>query len=179
MRYRSLNTVFSVTRKSGATTSLKTAEKRLKERSLEDQCYYNTYIKLHDLTYETDGGLIEGQVSLRRCVLIAMWDNLLRLSYQRDPVPGDCRSHQICTLPITIQGLPEDSKIIESWHDHGICDGSISCACKRMVTHTPLEVSELLIKLSPSEKTVLQRFSQLCTWTNNIIWKEMEFLNGK
>jgi hypothetical protein len=41
---------------------------------------------------------------------------------------------QICTLPITLKGLPKDAHIIDKWHDDNICDGTENCKCKEDVT---------------------------------------------
>ncbi|CAC5394942.1 unnamed protein product [Mytilus coruscus] len=43
-------------------------------------------------------------------------DNLVRMTFRSDPLPGENRSGQLCTLPVTLQGLPKDSLVTDSWH---------------------------------------------------------------
>ncbi|CAG2195104.1 unnamed protein product [Mytilus edulis] len=124
MNYRSISTVFSVTSTSGATLSLNESEQRLKEKASSDLCYYNTYLKKHAISYETVAGLTKKELSIRDCILILMMDNLVRLKYDNDPDPGESRSMQICTLPITVKGMLKDALIVESWHDEQVCDGT-------------------------------------------------------
>ena len=45
MHFNSINTVFAITRSSGITSSLPTAEKRVQKRSGDDNCHYNTFLK--------------------------------------------------------------------------------------------------------------------------------------
>jgi hypothetical protein len=96
----------------------------MKEKANSDFCYYNTYLRKYSIEYETVGGLVHNKVNLRGCVLIIMMDNLVRLKYHKNPERGECRSMQICTLPITLNGLPKDAHIIDKWHDDNICDGN-------------------------------------------------------
>ena len=59
-----------------------------------------------------------------------MLDNLVRLTYVSDPNPGEKHSKQICTLPITLHGLPLDKEKTKSWH-LGECNGSQTYDCKK------------------------------------------------
>ena len=131
----------------------------------------------HSLTYETDGGLIDSShpsVNLRGCLLVVMLDNLLTLTFQKDPIPGHSRSHQICTLPITIQGLPENSKVTESWHDESLCNGSHNCACKKDVVHQQKDANQILLLMAAEKEAKLQ-FIKVCNWRNTLTWKHMMF----
>ncbi|CAG2191210.1 unnamed protein product [Mytilus edulis] len=164
MNYRSISTVFSFTSTSGATLSLNESEQRLKEKARSDLCYYNTYLKKHAIAYETVAGLIKKELSIRDCILILMMDNLVRLKYHNDPDPGESRSMQICTLPITVKGMPKDALIVESWHDEQVCDGTDSCVCKEDEQLTKEDLEDLVLTLSPVEVEVKNRFQQLMTW---------------
>ncbi|CAC5402504.1 unnamed protein product [Mytilus coruscus] len=55
-------------------------------------------------------------VSMRDCIVIFYLENLLRLRVHADPDPGLNRTSQICTLPMTLKGLPRDSYITNLWH---------------------------------------------------------------
>ncbi|VDI78876.1 Hypothetical predicted protein [Mytilus galloprovincialis] len=91
-------------------------------------------------------------------------DNLVRLKYHNDPNPGESRSMQICTLPITVKGMPKDALIVESWHDEQVCDGTDSCVCKEDEQLTKEDLEDLVLILSPVEVEVKNRFQQLMTW---------------
>ncbi|VDI72180.1 Hypothetical predicted protein [Mytilus galloprovincialis] len=93
-----------------------------------------------------------------------MMDNLVRLKYHNDPNPGESRSMQICTLPITVKGMPKDALIVESWHDEQVCDGTDSCVCKEDEQLTKEDLEDLVLILSPVEVEVKNRFQQLMTW---------------
>ncbi|CAC5388681.1 unnamed protein product [Mytilus coruscus] len=164
MNYRSISTVFSVTSTSGATLSLNESEQRLKEKASSDLCYYNTYLKKHTISYETVAGMIRKELSIRDCIPILMMDNLVRLKYHNDPDPGESRSMQICTLPITVKGMPKDALIVESWHDEQVCNGTDSCVCKEDKQLTKEDLEDLVLTLSPVEVDVKNRFQQLMSW---------------
>ena len=120
MNYHSVNKVFSITASTGTTLSLNAAERNLKTKSSSDKCYYNTYLRKYELEYDSQGGTKQGFVSLRDCFLVFMMDNLVRLKYHSDPNPGENRSMQICTLPLTLKGVPKDASVVETWHDFDI-----------------------------------------------------------
>ncbi|XP_050399679.1 uncharacterized protein LOC126816909 [Patella vulgata] len=127
MNYHSISMLFKITSKYGFTASLTFAENNLISKSTDDPLYYQTYIKEYPITYDTLVGNVTQMVSLRQCHLILMLDNLVCLKYHSDPDPEEHRSKQLCMLPITLQGLPKDSKATENWHDVNICDGSQHC----------------------------------------------------
>ncbi|VDH90484.1 Hypothetical predicted protein [Mytilus galloprovincialis] len=161
MNYQSINTVFSVTSFSGATLSLHESEQRMKEKANSDFCYFNTYLRKYEMLYETAAGMEKVKVSLRDCIIIVMMDNLVRLKYHKDPEPGESRSMQICTLPITIKGIPKDAKEIEKWHDHTICDGTNTCKCKEDLQLQKTDFENEVLCLNAEEKSVLTRCHQL------------------
>lgn len=171
MEYHSIGSVFSVTGASGMTTSLKAAELKLEEKATNDQCYFNTYIKKHLLEYETSAGMVQANISLQECHLILMLDNLVRLKFRNDPHPGESRSGQICTLPITLQGLPKDAKLCEEWHDVDSCDGSATCSCKSPKQLVKNDFEPTLLLLSPEEQCEHMQFKRLCTWGLSVIWR--------
>ncbi|KAJ8309906.1 hypothetical protein KUTeg_011771 [Tegillarca granosa] len=173
MNYHSINTVFSVSSFAGATLSLNESEKRLKEKAISDFCYYNTYLKKYELTYESDCGIVQRTVNLRDCRLIVLMDNLVRLKYHKDPEPGESRSMQICTLPITVKGLPKDARVVDNWHDANICDTTNECKCKDNNRLTKEEFEDDVICLNKKEKDVVQRFLQMLDWGFLSLWIEI------
>ena len=127
MHYQSVNTVFSITSSMGSTLSLNAAEAHLKSMVAGDSCYFNTYLKKYPISYNTSAGTVKMSKNLRKCILTLMLDNLVRMKYHNDPNPGESRSFHMCTLPITIKGIPDDSLEIDQWHDPEICTGEKVC----------------------------------------------------
>ena len=130
MHFKSAHSVFNVTSQSGATQSYSQAEKSLKARSVDDMCYFNTYLKEHSIKTRI-GEESLAKVNLRHCHTIIMLDNLVRLKFRNDPEPGESRSQQICTLPLTIQGVSKSHPDVLLWHEPP-CSASTSCDCKKM-----------------------------------------------
>jgi hypothetical protein len=172
IEYKSIKTVFDVTSAAGATTSLKKAEIQLKKDANDDLCYYNTFLKAHNLCYEAIGGEQKTVVSLRECHAILMLDNLVRLKYVADPNPGEHRSKQICTLPITLQGLPIDSVVTEQWH-HADCDGSFNCVCKQAKQLYKSDIDDVLLRNNKHETHIYNQFFQLMTFGNLALWQKL------
>ena len=172
--YRNISTVFDVTSSAGATTSLGVAERKLKKRSDQDFCYFNTYLKRHKLNYDTITGEEEKEISLRECHLILLLDNLVKCTYKRTTSTkrGDALTNQMCTLPITLQGFPEDSAITETWHT-AECDGTANCVCKQSVVLTEADMDNVLINLSPDEEKTYHRFENLMAWGYKQLWAKM------
>ena len=176
MNFQNVSTVFSITSESGITMSLPAAEKKMKTIAVDDLRYYNTFLKRHPFTYNTQKGEAECLVSLRQCHLILMMDNLVRLKTREDSIRcrGDSRTHQLCTLPITIQGIPKDCAEVKKWHDSNICDGSTKCQCKEKVKLPGETVKQVLIDLNEKEGEAMGLFQSLCTWGHPQIWKTIE-----
>ena len=92
-------------------------------------------MKRHELAYDTAAGEVLTNVSLRQCHPILMLDNLVRFSDKPGKPniktnPG-VRGNQLCTLPLTIQGLPD--RIVEQWHEPD-CLQTVDCHCKQSQT---------------------------------------------
>lgn len=172
--YRNINTVFDVTSSAGATTSLGNAERKLKKKSDQDFCYFNTYLKQHKLVYDTISGEVEKEISLRECHLILLLDNLVKCTYKRKTSTKrrDALTNQMCTLPITLQGFPEDSAITETWHT-AECDGTANCSCKQSVVLTEADIDNVLIDLSPDEERTYRQFENLMSWGYKQLWANM------
>ena len=173
MHYNSVVNLFAVTSKAGVTTSFKTAENQLKARAMDDVRYYETYLQPQPINYDTMAGSISGSVNMRQCHVIFMLDNLVRLKTQEDPSPGDSRSRQLCTLPITLQGTPKDAAETELWHQQDICDGTNDCRCKQPHPLQREDIKPALLELSPPQQDALQRFTKLCTWSTSTLWKQI------
>ena len=171
--YRSIKSVFRITAASGATSSHVKAELDWKKRADDDMLYYNTYLKLHPLTYQTDAGEETKGVSLRQCHTILMLDNLVRIQHTSMTWRGETQSKQLATLPLTIQGLPIDSAVTETWHDQAICDGTVSCPCKKKVTLTSQDIDRVLLVPSRAEQTTNHQFQSLCSWGYLEVWQKM------
>ena len=172
MHSKCLATVFQVAANSGIAMSLSSATRYLENNTVDDLLYYNTYLKGQPLTYKHQGNSVTADISLRDCITILMVDNLVRLKYRDDPNPGEHRSKQMNTLPITIQGIPLDSDEVTSWHLQ-TCDGSPQCLCKEN-TEIPAEnLVPFMVTLLPNEEVAQKRFSQLCTWGYPCLWKQL------
>ena len=100
-----------------------------------------------------------------------MLDNLVRIVHNSNPDRGENRTGQINLLPITIQGLPSDSKIVSEWHDSKICDESENCQCKIDRQLTPTDIRTSLFELDVVECDAMNRFIGLSTWGNTYIWE--------
>lgn len=59
IHFKSITSIFSITNSTGISTSLISAERKIKERTVNDLCYYNTYLKRYPLRYETQEGELE------------------------------------------------------------------------------------------------------------------------
>ncbi|KAH3695687.1 hypothetical protein DPMN_083145 [Dreissena polymorpha] len=164
--YKSISSVFDITSAFGTTTSLKTAENQLKKNASLNFCYYNTYLKQHELQYSAIGGDVKRPVNLRQCHLILMLDNLVRQRYVADPNPGENRSKQICTLPITLQGLPLDHSVTELWN-LSECHTSANCLCKNQEKLQKEDVKGALLQLKPDEHRAQDKFSRLMAFGSN------------
>ncbi|MEW8487860.1 MAG: hypothetical protein AB2705_21995, partial [Candidatus Thiodiazotropha sp.] len=172
IEYKSVGFVFDITSAVGATSSLSQAENQVKSGTCKDLCYYNTYLKDNSLSYQTFNGEIKSFVNLRSCHLILMLDNLVRLQYIADPNPGEHRSKQLCTLPITLQGLPLDSTITQVWH-LAMYNGNLNCSCKQPVLLKKDDIQRVLLKTDQNEKTMYTQFFNLMTFGYLVLWKKL------
>ncbi|KAH3851808.1 hypothetical protein DPMN_094294 [Dreissena polymorpha] len=172
MNYHSLSAVFNLTSAGGLTQSLTTAEQKLKDMANSENTYFNTYLKKYALTYETSAGESTEKVCVRDCVLVLMMDNLVRLKKHADPDPGESRSMQICTLPITIKGIPKDALECVNWHDAD-CEACVDiiCKCKQDKVLNSSDVDNLLIHLTTKQQSGFNDFKKLVTFGYSDIWK--------
>ncbi len=88
MNYKSVNTVFDITNSAGITLSLSTAERLIHSNALDDQQYFETFLKTSLMQYQTDVGFHVKPVNLRMCKATILIDNLVRLLQRTDPKPG-------------------------------------------------------------------------------------------
>lgn len=59
----------------------------------------------------------EHKISIRECHLALLMDNLVHLTMAVDPRPGQCRTNQLCTLPLmSVKGIPKNAYITSNWH---------------------------------------------------------------
>ncbi|WAQ96121.1 hypothetical protein MAR_028811 [Mya arenaria] len=98
-------------------------------------------------------------------------NNLVSLKKRSDPDPGECRSMQICTLPITIKGMPKNALECEKWHD-GDCAGTVgvTCVCKQDKVLNSKDIDNLLIHLTTEQASSFDNFQKLMTFGYNTIW---------
>ena len=125
------------------------------------------------MTYTSAAGKDSYHISLRDCHLILCMDNLVRLTFRDDPSPHESRSCQVCTLPITLKGVPKDEVEVEAWHDATSCDGTERCKCMVSCELSKDDVDKVLIEKSEAEMNALLRFRQLCTWNLSTIWNDI------
>ncbi|XP_076115255.1 uncharacterized protein LOC143083025 [Mytilus galloprovincialis] len=173
LNYRNIQTVFDITSDTGTTLSLKEAERQLKEKADIDLCYYNTYLKRHSFPYVTIDEQSKSRLCLRDCVLVLMLDNLVRLRFHSDPDPGENRSQQICTLPVTIKGLPHDSNVTRDWHDD-MCDLVNNCNCRKRCNINKTDGLNSLTVLTEEESSDIKKFCQLIQWSIVECWKTIK-----
>ena len=116
----------------------------------------------------------EKEVSLRKCHLILLLDNLVKWTNKKVTTTkrSETMTNLMCTLPITLQGLPEDSAITNKWHTEA-CDGSANCVCKQSVPLTKADIDDVLINLSEDEQIAYQQFGNLMTWGYNKLLAKM------
>ena len=171
IEFKNVGSVFRITSAVGTTLSLDAAEKKLKNKAEDDLFYFNAFVKRHEITYNTAAGEVTAKVSLRQCHPILMLDNLVRFTDKKDPNPG-MRGNQLCTLPITVQGLPKDASIIDQWHKTD-CWQMQDCQCKQHQKLTRDDIDKVLLHMSDKEKKTKSQFEQLVTWGYSQLWKNM------
>lgn len=104
-----------------------------------------------------------------------MMDNLVRLKHHVDPHPGESRSMQICTLPITLRGVPEDHvDVQQTWHTDIGCDQSNECKCKEEVNLGKEDVQRTLLSLTPNENKWMSQFRLMMTRGLHGVWKKIK-----
>ena len=93
---------------------------------------FETFLKKYPLVYKSsednENDKSSKLVCIRDCLPIFYLDNLVRLRRHGDPARSTYQTEQLCTLPLTIKGLPKDSAIVSSWHLRD-CDSAENCSC--------------------------------------------------
>ena len=111
-----------------------------------------------------------------KCLLV---DNLVRLTYHADPKPTQHRSQQICTLPMTVKGIPDDSDVFIEWHAEG-CSMHKNCPCKEELPFHE-DSYKFPITIQADEDKMLKKFANLCNWGMTSVWEQLvknkEFYN--
>lgn len=178
--HHNISAVFAITSQNGVSLSLNTAEKRLKASSERELCYFNTYVKKYPLSYETVTGPVNTEINLRQCYNILGMDNLVRLTMRKDPLPDEGRSNQVCTLPLTIKGLPKNHVVCKNWHNQLTCltdTENGSCSCKRDINLTKDDVERCLFMLNEQEQAICERFKKFITFGWSNIWYQKEIVD--
>ena len=174
INFHNITDVFSLTAATHITQSLRTGDRRLRRASDPDFCYYNTYLKKHPLMYTNvdEAEQLLHSIDLRKCHLIFCVDNLVGLTMKNDPPPGVKRSNQICTLPITVIGVPQDAAITQRWHQPH-CHFSTACNCKDPSTLSKTDVDRVLLTRSHEEEEAWQSFQISATWGLRSFWNNL------
>ena len=175
VNYHNITTVFNITSLTGVTTILRTGNRRLKKKSDDELCYYNTFHKTYPLMYTKQGDdtAKQHQVSLRDCHIIFMMDNLVHLANRTDPCPGEQPTKQVCTLPLTLKGVPADSVEVRSWHVE-TCDGSPDCECLKPNDLLQTDVKTVLLQLTETEQIATQKLNLHSKWGILCLWLELQ-----
>lgn len=113
---------------------------------------------------------------LRSCYLILAIDNLVRLTFKDDTPRGDNRSSQLCTLPITLKGIPKDAEYVSSWHDPNVCDGEYDCPCKGHVKLQQEDLEAAVYTLNSEELVQKEKSEIQFTWGNIKIWNNADIV---
>ena len=176
--HHNIGAMFEITLQTGISQSLKTAEKRLKTSADREFCYFKTYVKKYPMSYEITAGRIHTEVNLRQCYNILGMDNLVRLTMKRDPLPSEGRTNQVCTLPLTVKGLPKDHVVCDLWHCPLTCDqNSEVCNCKLEVSLTKDDAQTCLFTLRENEKAMCERFRRFITFGWSDLWCQKEIID--
>ncbi|VDI60748.1 Hypothetical predicted protein [Mytilus galloprovincialis] len=178
VNYHSVSTVFDVTSHLGITQSQKTGDRRLKVHADPEMCYFFTFLKQYPLIYrnveENDESV--HSVSIKQCHLALLMDNLVHLSFKTDPLPGENRTTPICTLPLTIKGIPRDSFQVQNWHAEE-CDRTNECICKEVRLLQKTDLNRTFLELYPEEEHVYSIFKQEATWPICDLWEDLQMNN--
>lgn len=115
-------------------------------------------------------------VSIKQCHLALLMDNLVHLSFKKDPLPSENRTTQIFTLPLTIKGIPRDSFQVQNWHAEE-CDGTNECICKEVRLLQKTDLNRTFLELYPEEEHVYSIFKQEATWPICDLWEDLQMNN--
>ena len=156
--YHNASTVFGITSEGGLAYGLRQSENMLKKQNDSDVLYYQNFLKEHEITYTTNAGPVTKNMRFSDCHLIFFLDNLVRLTFGSNPKREENRSSQICTLPVTLKGLPADSSVTDQWHNQEMCDGTDNCPCKQPIPLQPSDVDRVLLNHTPEEAAAIKKF---------------------
>lgn len=91
-------------------------------------------------------------------------DNLVRLTIHQDPDPGRSKTSQICTLPISLNGLPKNCSVVKTWHDV-LCEAEYGDECTCFESKSlGKEDLNVLLENADEEKQMCELFSVQSTW---------------
>ena len=154
----------------GITQGVKHAERQWKTRATDELNYYNYAIRKYPLQYDSGGGIVQRQVSLRDCFVFAMVDNLVTLTEKSNPEPDKSRTGQVNTIRGTDRGVPTDYWLISILHMEQGCDGVEEfCPCLLpQVLHK--EDFQMIIVPTEKESQQLTSLKQLCRWGLIKVW---------
>ena len=155
VNYHSVSTVFNITGQSSITRGQTFANEWLQRRADEDLVYFETFLKKYPLKYKLTSNQEAIQlVSMRDCLAVLYLDNLVRLRKHGDADRSSTKTSQLCTLPLTVKGLPRDSLLVSSWHLQDCQAADKQCSC--------LEVH----KLSKADHNLLTECTEIETAVN-------------
>ncbi|CAC5363774.1 KIF21 [Mytilus coruscus] len=164
VNYHSVSTVFDVTSHLGITQSQETGDRRLKIHADPEMCYLFTFLKQYPVIYRN---VEENEERM---------DNFIHLSFKTDPLPGENRTTQICTLPLTIKGIPRYSYQVQNWHAEE-CDGTNECICKEVKVLQKTDLNRTFLELYPEEEHVYNIFKQEATWPIYDLYEDLQMNN--
>ncbi|CAC5360089.1 unnamed protein product [Mytilus coruscus] len=181
VNYHNISTVFSLTSHAGISHSQRTGDRRLRKNADPELCYYRTFMKRYPIVYrevnqEMDN---EHKISIRECHLALLMDNLVHLTMTVDPRPGQCRTNQLCTLPLTVKGIPKNAYVTSNWHLDN-CDGSSFCSCMHQTQLKKADVNKVFLELTAEEQTTNNIFKENMSWGFKVFWSGLyKHANGK
>ena len=76
------------------------------------------------------------------------------------------KSIQLCTLPITVKGLPRNSKVTDTLHTDN-CDGSDNCSCKDKTDIRKQDIFNTFLTYTEDESAQLELLKQEAIWGMN------------
>ncbi|VDI35096.1 Hypothetical predicted protein [Mytilus galloprovincialis] len=165
VNYHNISTVFSLTSHAGISHSQRTGDRRLRKNADPEICYYRTFMKKYQLTYrgiDQDAECLQ-EVSMKQCHLALLMDNLVHLTMNVDPHPGQSRTNQLCTLPLTVKGIPKNAHLTSCWHTNS-CDQDRFCSCMHETELGKDDVNKTFLEQTPDEQDTNNIFTENMTW---------------
>ena len=174
VNYHHISTVFNITGACGISMSQKTGDRRLKEKADNELCHYKTFTRKYPLLYQIAEESFPDihEVSMKDCHTILMVDNLVFLAQKSDPKPDEAKLNQICTLPITLKGIPKNSKDLLEWHGPN-CDMSSTCECMLKEELLKEQIDDTFFEHTVTEKSAFSKFNREAVWGVGVLWSDM------